>query len=36
MISFRFSVEQISIRSPFRLLERSPAKDFDERGKFYH
>jgi hypothetical protein len=35
MIPFRFSIKQIGIRPLFRLLNRSPAKDFDERGKFH-
>jgi hypothetical protein len=33
MVPFHFAIEQISIAPLLRLLERSPAKDFDERRK---
>jgi hypothetical protein len=35
MISFCFSIDQKGIVPLFRLLERSPAKNFDERGKLH-
>ena len=35
MIPFCFSIGQKDVGPLFRLLKRSPAKDFHERGKFH-
>jgi hypothetical protein len=33
MVPFHFAIEQVRIASLLRLIERSPANDFDECGK---
>ncbi|HUZ70151.1 MAG TPA: hypothetical protein VMU65_10595, partial [Candidatus Saccharimonadales bacterium] len=34
-IPFRFSIDQVGVGPLFRLVKGSPAKDFDERGRFH-